>query len=79
MKIKMNQGLKHCIKHFGYPGGCKKFEPLWNFLIKTRGLNKILPLLEVSYRRCRVKATPYSSLQLHKLMEQNTIKQWRTT
>lgn len=34
------------IKHFTYAGGWKKFEPLWNFIIKTRGLNKMLPLLE---------------------------------
>lgn len=38
--------LKHSIKHFAYAGGWKKFEPLWNFMIKTRGLNKMLPLLE---------------------------------
>jgi len=38
--------LKHAIKHFAYAGGWKKFEPLWNFMIKTRGLNKMLPLLE---------------------------------
>jgi len=38
--------LKHVIKHFAYAGGWKKFEPLWNFMIKTRGLNKMLPLLE---------------------------------
>jgi radical SAM superfamily enzyme YgiQ (UPF0313 family) len=38
--------LKHKIKHFAYAGGWKKFEPLWNFMIKTRGLNKMLPLLE---------------------------------
>lgn len=38
--------LKHKIKHFAYAGGWKKFEPLWNFLIKTKGLNKMLPLLE---------------------------------
>ena len=34
------------IKHFTYAGGWKKFEPLWNFIIKTKGLNKMLPLLE---------------------------------
>ena len=34
------------IKHFAYAGGWKKFEPLWNMMIKTRGLNKMLPLLE---------------------------------
>jgi radical SAM superfamily enzyme YgiQ (UPF0313 family) len=38
--------LKHRIKHFMYAGGWKKFEPLWNFMIKTHGLNKMLPLLE---------------------------------
>ncbi|TMI83410.1 MAG: radical SAM protein [Bacteroidetes bacterium] len=39
--------FKHVIKHFSYAGGWKKFEPLWNFIIKTKGLNKMLPLLEV--------------------------------
>jgi len=38
--------LKHQLKHFFYTGGWKKFEPLWNFLIKTGGLNNMLPLLE---------------------------------
>lgn len=38
--------LKHKIKHFAYAGGWKKFEPMWNFIIKTQGLNKMLPLLE---------------------------------
>lgn len=37
---------KHVLKHFAYAGGWKKFEPLWNLLIKTQGLNKMLPLLE---------------------------------
>ena len=34
------------VKHFLYSGGWKKFEPLWNFIIKTRNLNNMLPLLE---------------------------------
>lgn len=41
-----HDNLKHAIKHFAYAGGWKKFEPLWNFMIKTHGLNKMLPLLE---------------------------------
>lgn len=41
-----HDNLKHAIKHFTYAGGWKKFEPLWNFIIKTQGLNKMLPLLE---------------------------------
>lgn len=43
--------LKHKIKHFAYAGGWKKFEPLWNFMIKTQGLNKMLPLLEAVLSR----------------------------
>jgi len=38
--------MKYFLKHFAYAGGWKKFEPMWNFLIKTRTLNKTLPLLE---------------------------------
>jgi radical SAM superfamily enzyme YgiQ (UPF0313 family) len=41
-----HESYKHKLKHFLYTGGWKKFEPLWNFLIKTKGLNKMLPLLE---------------------------------
>ncbi len=41
-----HESLHHSLKHFTYAGGWKKFEPLWNFLIKTRGLSKMLPLLE---------------------------------
>jgi radical SAM superfamily enzyme YgiQ (UPF0313 family) len=34
------------LRHFAYTAGWKKFEPLWNFMIKTEGLNRMLPLLE---------------------------------
>ena len=41
-----HEKISHSIRHFAYAGGWKKFEPLWNFMIKTHGLNKMLPLLE---------------------------------
>jgi radical SAM superfamily enzyme YgiQ (UPF0313 family) len=41
-----HDSVKHIAKHFLYTGGWKKFEPLWNFIIKTEGLNAMLPLLE---------------------------------
>lgn len=37
---------KHILKHLGYAGGWKKFEAVWNFIIKTKQLNNILPILE---------------------------------
>ena len=41
-----HDSLKHILKHFLYTGGWKKFEPLWNIVIKTRNVNYMLPLLE---------------------------------
>ncbi|MDR3253243.1 MAG: hypothetical protein LBT35_06765 [Tannerella sp.] len=42
----VHDDLKRKIQHLFYTGGWKKFEPLWNFIIKTHGLNRMLPLLE---------------------------------
>lgn len=41
-----HDSLKHTLKHFFYTGGWKKFEPVWSFLIKTKNLNGMLPVLE---------------------------------
>jgi hypothetical protein len=49
--------LRHAIKHFAYAGGWKKFEPMWNFLIKTQGLNKMLPLLEAILSKVKSSKT----------------------
>ena len=51
-----HDSVKHMVKHFLYSGGWKKFEPLWNFIIKTKNLNNMVPLLEsvltkVNYNR----------------------------
>lgn len=36
----------HRAKHFAYAGGWKKFEPLWDVVIKGRRLNQMRPVLE---------------------------------
>ncbi|MBX0292803.1 cobalamin-dependent protein [Hymenobacter sp. HSC-4F20] len=41
-----HQTIRHQLKHFAYAGGWKRFEPLWNFMIKTRHLHSMRPLLE---------------------------------
>lgn len=41
-----HDSLKRQLKHLFYSGGWKKFEPLWNFLIKTKRLSSMRPLLE---------------------------------
>ncbi len=57
-----HDNLKHMIKHFTYAGGWKKFEPLWNFLIKTGSLNKMLPLLEAVLSKIKKKETADKAL-----------------
>jgi len=41
-----HESHRHKLKHFLYAGGWKKFEALWNFIIKTKNLNTMLPVLE---------------------------------
>lgn len=53
-----HESHKHKLKHFFYTGGWKKFEPVWNFLIKTKGLNKMLPLLESILSKVEPKREP---------------------
>jgi hypothetical protein len=38
--------LKHQAKHFFYAAGWKKFEPLWDMVIRARQLRIMTPLLE---------------------------------
>ncbi|MEM6802161.1 MAG: radical SAM protein [Bacteroidota bacterium] len=41
-----HEKLKHQMKHLAYAGGWKKLEPMWNILINSGALNKMLPVLE---------------------------------
>jgi radical SAM superfamily enzyme YgiQ (UPF0313 family) len=50
--------VKHMLKHFAYAGGWKKFEPLWNFIIKSRQLNHMLPLLEAILSKVKKQPEP---------------------
>jgi radical SAM superfamily enzyme YgiQ (UPF0313 family) len=42
----VHDSAKHRAKHFFYAAGWKKFEPLWDAVIKTRRLKSMTPLLE---------------------------------
>jgi radical SAM superfamily enzyme YgiQ (UPF0313 family) len=46
-KASLHHGtLKHQAKHFFYAAGWKKFEPVWDLLIRARQLNRVTPVLE---------------------------------
>lgn len=57
----------HKLKHFFYAGGWKKFEPVWNFLIKTKNLNNTLPALEAVLARIRQRSGDNLQEALHPL------------
>lgn len=50
--------LKHQAKHFFYAAGWKKFEPLWDGVIKARRLDAITPLLEAVLSRVSDRQSP---------------------
>lgn len=43
--------VKHQAKHFFYASGWKKFEPLWDLVIRSRQLTRVTPLLEAVLSR----------------------------
>jgi len=43
--------VKHQAKHFFYASGWKKFEPLWDLVIRARQLNGMTPILEAVLAR----------------------------
>lgn len=51
-----HEKLKHQMKHLMYTGGWKKFESIWNIIINTGGLKRMLPLLELLL--CEVESHP---------------------
>ena len=50
--------VKHQAKHFFYASGWKKFEPLWDVVIRARQLRRMTPLLEGVLARVTGQAVP---------------------
>lgn len=46
-----HESVKHQAKHFFYAAGWKKFEPLWDVVIKARRLGVMTPILEAVLSR----------------------------
>lgn len=50
--------LKHRLKHLAYATGWKKFEAVWDFLIRTGALQATRPLLEAVLAKVPTRARP---------------------
>ncbi len=55
-----HDSLTHQAKHFFYAAGWKKFEPLWDLVIRAKQLRMMTPVLEAVL--CRVTASAGSSI-----------------
>jgi hypothetical protein len=53
--------FKHQAKHFFYASGWKKFEPLWDLMIRARQLTRVTPLLEGVLSRVSSAKGKYSN------------------
>ena len=42
----MHESAKHRLKHFFYSAGWKKFERMWDFVVRVKQLSQMRPLLE---------------------------------
>ena len=63
-KASLHHGtLKHQLKHFFYASGWKKFEPLWDMLIRARQLTRVTPLLEAVLSRVSRTAPQARAMQ----------------
>src|SRR3984893_5078905 len=51
------ESLRRRLRHVGYAGGWKKFEPLWDVLIRSRQVLHALPLLEAILTSGRTVST----------------------
>ena len=43
---KAHEGLTHQLRHIAYAGGWKKFEPMWDWVIRAKRVASLLPVLE---------------------------------
>lgn len=57
-----HEGSKHRAKHFFYAAGWKKFEPLWDLVIKARRLDRMTPLLEAVLTQVSKRSSPADRL-----------------
>jgi hypothetical protein len=53
-----HESLKHQVKHFFYATGWKKFEPLWDVMIRAKQLRAMTPLLEGVLSRVTARRAP---------------------
>jgi radical SAM superfamily enzyme YgiQ (UPF0313 family) len=52
---------RDAVRHFAYAAGWKKFEPLWDFVIRARNVSRALPVLEAVLGAASVSSADHAS------------------
>jgi radical SAM superfamily enzyme YgiQ (UPF0313 family) len=65
--------LKHQAKHFFYAAGWKKFEPLWDMIIRARQLTRVTPLLEGVLSRVTGRKTEARNINYDERLTANEV------
>jgi radical SAM superfamily enzyme YgiQ (UPF0313 family) len=60
------EGLMGRLRHLAYSGGWKKFEPFWDWVIKAKRVNSLVPLLEVVLEGLRNHGSQEKYHKIHK-------------
>lgn len=69
-----HDSVKHKLKHLFYSGGWKKFEPLWNIIIKTQSLNNMLPLLESILSKVKTQSKYQENADTNEILNNPSIQ-----
>jgi hypothetical protein len=54
---RVHDELTQCLRHAAYAAGWKKFEPLWDWIIRAKRVGTMLPLLEAVLSQFGVRAS----------------------
>jgi len=69
-----HESYKHKLKHLFYAGGWKKFEAVWNILIKTKNLNNTLPVLESILSKVKMKKPVSRNFEIPTVLPKSIVK-----
>ena len=65
-----HEGLSEQLRHMAYAGGWKKFEPLWDWVIRMKRVSHLLPMLETILAGFASRSNDKSSNKVTGIVEQ---------
>ena len=68
---KAHEGVANQLRHIAYAGGWKKFEPMWDWIIRAKRVTNLLPVLEAVLAGFQLRFSDDEKLKLPMVDEQN--------